>query len=163
MISIHLAKCFQLKTEQKFTAELLPAPSFCTNYISPGWERVQILPLPKRIQRVSSLLPNLSAPVGDIQHNTELGWSLRHGASFPHHGWLSRETRQDSCIWWPSSKVSILQEEKKSFSLLTGIALTTGLYTKWPGTPVFCCQENYNFRWKRNILSWFHLTLPNPS
>lgn len=113
MISIHLAKCFQLKTEQKFTAELLPAPSFCPNYISPGWERVQILPLPKRIQRVSSLLPNLSAPVGDIQHNMELGWSLRHGASFPHHGWLSRETRQDSCIWWPSSKVSILQEKKK--------------------------------------------------
>lgn len=40
MISIHLAKCFRLKTEQKFTEELLPAPSFCPNYITPGWERV---------------------------------------------------------------------------------------------------------------------------
>lgn len=66
MISTHLAEHFQLKSKQQFAArsyhQLLP-------FSQTGKGEVQILPPPKRMQRLSSLLQ--SSMLQSVQH-TEL-------------------------------------------------------------------------------------------
>lgn len=55
VISTHFAKHFQLKNELGSTAKSCYQPFLYPRDISPGWEReIQVLPLIKRIQRLSS-------------------------------------------------------------------------------------------------------------
>lgn len=93
-------------------SEVVTSPVFYPKDFGPREEReIQVLPLTKRIQRLSSLLPNLStinpvywcclglshrqcAPASDVlQYDMKPGWSQRRCTSSPYHSWQSREAR----------------------------------------------------------------------
>lgn len=97
VISTHFAKHFQLKTELRSTVKSCYQPFLCPKDIGPGWEReIQVLPLTKRIQRLSSfqiqllliqftdaalVSPAEGVPLHVMYSNTR--WSQKHCTSSP--------------------------------------------------------------------------------